>query len=114
MPRDDDARRGTRWGRESAPFRLYHDSGEGGGPVAEPSTGGDVPSLVLVPGAEPLPGYRLLDPLGKGGYGEVWKAEGPGGVHVALKFVRLLEPAGPIEQRALGVIKRIRHPHLLT
>jgi serine/threonine protein kinase len=82
--------------------------------VADSLTGGDAPTLLLASGAEPLPGYRLLDQLGKGGFGEVWKAEGPGGVHVALKFVRLLEPAGAVEQKALAVIKRIRHPHLLT
>src|SRR5215471_13151310 len=40
------------------------------------------------PGTEPIPGYVLLEPLGRGGFGEVWKCEAPGGLLKAVKFVR--------------------------
>src|SRR6187401_808072 len=43
----------------------------------------------LQPRWEPIAGYRLEKRLGKGGFGEVWKAIGPGGFAVALKFVSL-------------------------
>ena len=70
-------------------------------------------SLSLEVGAEAVPGYRLVRELGQGGFGTVWEAEAPGGVRVALKFIRLdTAQAGP-ELRALEVIRNIRHPHLL-
>jgi formylglycine-generating enzyme required for sulfatase activity len=65
-------------------------------------------------GASPVPGYKLLYWLGGGGCGEVWRAEGPGAIPAALKFIRLDEPAGPLEVRALDLMKDIRHPHLLS
>src|SRR5438105_55658 len=37
--------------------------------------------------SEPIPGYRLLEPIGTGGFGEVWKCVAPGGIHKAIKFV---------------------------
>ena len=68
----------------------------------------------LRPDAEPLPGYRLVKRLGKGGCGEVWEALGPGGMPVALKFVPLAEHSSTVELQALHVIKKIRHPNLLA
>ena len=44
--------------------------------------------LLLQPQTELLPGYRLMEPLGKGGFGEVWKCEAPGGLFKAVKIVR--------------------------
>jgi serine/threonine protein kinase len=70
-------------------------------------------SLVLDTGLEPIAGYTLIRLLGRGGFGEVWEAIAPGGVRVALKFIRLESEAAGVEQRALEVICNIRHPHLL-
>lgn len=67
------------------------------------------------PGDEPLPGYRLLHPLGRGGFGEVWKCEAPGGLHKAIKFVASDELNHSLRQEyeAFQHIKAIRHPFLL-
>src|SRR5262245_14462109 len=80
------------------------------------SSSGSVPqplSLILVPGAQPLPGYELLVRLGHGGFGEVWKARGPGGIEQALKFLPLEGEASQVELHALEAVKNVRHPHLL-
>jgi hypothetical protein len=80
--------------------------------VTMPRGGGHI--SLLQPGYEPVPGYRLIEGLGRGGFGEVWKATAPGGFPVALKFVLLGGRGGPAESRALDLIRHIRHPNLLS
>ena len=72
-------------------------------------------------GFEPMPGYVLVEPLGRGGFGEVWKCEVPGGLHKAVKFVApRTEPDGSTidqnrqEYQAFQLVRAIRHPFLLT
>jgi serine/threonine protein kinase len=72
------------------------------------------------PGAEPIPGYRLLNPLGKGGFGHVWKCEAPGGLLKAIKVVggvgRLANDsvAAAQELKALQLLKAVRHPFIVS
>src|SRR5437660_12505712 len=72
-------------------------------------------------GAEPIAGYKLIERLGGGGFGEVWKCEAPGGLLKAIKFVYGdLQTASPDGQRAeqelkaLSRVKTVRHPYILS
>lgn len=69
-------------------------------------------------GDEPVPGYRLAEWLGEGGFGVAWKATAPGGAEVCLKIIDLGHQAknkkAAKERRALELVKRIRHPHLAS
>src|SRR2546421_3725082 len=82
----------------------------------------DVPmSFRLESRAEPIPGYRLIERIGGGGFGEVWKAEAPGGLLKAIKFVfgdleEASEDGVRAEQelKALSRVKTVRHPYILS
>src|ERR1700677_4523666 len=71
--------------------------------------------------AEPIPGYKLIDRLGGGGFGEVWRAEAPGGLFKAIKFVfGNLQTANDDGNRAeqelkgLSRVKTVHHPYILS
>ena len=78
-------------------------------------------SWIREPNAEPIPGYRLIEPLGSGGFGEVWKCEAPGGLNKAIKFVygnlNSLDVdciRAEQEMKSLNRIKEVRHPFVCS
>jgi serine/threonine protein kinase len=81
--------------------------------------------LRIEPHEEPIPGYRLIERIGSGGFGEVWKAEAPGGLFKAIKFVQrhlltdsaigndLDNSRADQEWKSLLRVKSVRHPFIL-
>jgi serine/threonine protein kinase len=63
-----------------------------------------------------IPGYTLESRLGVGGYGEVWKAIGPGGLAKAVKilFGKMDGPQADAELKSLERMRDLRHPFLLS
>jgi hypothetical protein len=81
-----------------------------GGP--EKVNAGSVAPRKVMPEGE---GYQLLECIGRGNFGEVWRAEAPGGVEVAVKMIHRTagDQLTQMELRALELMKRLRHPFLL-
>ena len=73
-------------------------------------------SILAAKTNEPIPGYRVIQRIGAGGYGEVWTAQAPGDLTKAIKFVYGLldEDRAARELKALNRIKGVRHPFLLS
>ena len=65
---------------------------------------------------EPISGYYTRELIGRGGFGEVWKADAPGGLEKAIKIVHAGIDSKRAEQelRALQRIKDVRHPLTLS
>ncbi|QDU61980.1 Serine/threonine-protein kinase PknF [Planctomycetes bacterium Pan216] len=74
----------------------------------------------IVPDTELLPGYRVLEPIGVGGFGEVWKVEAPGGLQKAVKVVTDVSgkkaDRKQIDRELHGLLqlRDVRHPFLLS
>lgn len=78
-------------------------------------------SWLREPGAEPIAGYRLIEPLGAGGFGEVWKCLAPGELLKAIKFVYgninsedIDAARAEQEWKALQRVKEVRHRSVLS
>jgi serine/threonine protein kinase len=70
--------------------------------------------MQLSRGAEPFPGYRLDRILGRGGWGEVWRALRSDNSELALKFVPTQSQTAAVQEiRALQSIRELRHPNLI-
>ncbi len=63
-----------------------------------------------------IAGYQLVERIGVGGFGEVWRAVGPGGFPKAVKilFGNLSGPQAETELKSLNRIRDLRHPFLLN
>jgi serine/threonine protein kinase/formylglycine-generating enzyme required for sulfatase activity len=79
-------------------------------PPSNPSDGSNGKTLLPVEGS-----YELLQRIGHGQFGEVFKARAPGGGIVALKriFRPLDDAATQRERKALDLIIQLNHPFLL-
>jgi serine/threonine protein kinase len=72
--------------------------------------------VALQAGLEPIPGYRLTQPLGAGAFGDVWEAACLDGQRVALKFIDCRTHSATMissEVRVLRALAELRHPNII-
>lgn len=82
-------------------------------PISKSSRSPSAPkAALLLPGGE---GYELLERIGKGTFGEVYRALAPGGVVVAVKRIlrELDHESSKRELKALEMVRELRHIYLL-
>ena len=100
------------------PGLIYEWTPEGDQPIvpvrdADPTS--DLGATIeLAPQAEVVPGYRLVERIGAGCTGEVWRAIGPGGAAVALKFIEVNRHGARQELRSLESMLEVRHANLVS
>jgi hypothetical protein len=71
-------------------------------------------TLPLQVGLEPYPGCKLRQPLGKGGFAEVWEGEESKGRFVALKFIPSRDDMSTSREiQAIQAVRKLKHPGLI-
>ena len=71
-------------------------------------------TLPLQVGMEPYPGCKLRQPLGKGGFAEVWEAEEAKGRLLALKFIPSRDDMSTSREiQAIQAVRKLKHPGLI-
>jgi serine/threonine protein kinase len=71
---------------------------------------------MLEAGSQPIPGYRLIQRLGAGAFGEVWDAQDADGKLVALKFMDCRTKSNTLissEIRVLRGLSELCHPNFI-
>lgn len=68
---------------------------------------------MLKRGFQFAPGYQLQEFLGRGQFGQVWRATAPGGAAAAVKFIDLSDGQGQKEYDGVRRVKQIRHANLM-
>jgi hypothetical protein len=113
---------GGRGGTEPAPspleFTLQRAGGAEPAPLAPPIAGSIAQSGRFPPGTLLAGRYRILGPLGRGGMGEVYRADDLKlGQAVALKFLPLAKASNPAWLRGLEnevrLSRRVSHPNVV-